>query len=80
MLRHLSGDGNVASDLVSRALWRQLEVLCQNLNVRPTAVTLETRERDFIVDILKEAATRHRLTLDASALELAFGADLPADV
>ena len=47
-LRHLAGDGNVPSDLVSRALWAEFRQLCKLLRVRPVHVTLEERELELI--------------------------------
>ena len=40
LIRHLSGDGNVPSDLTSRALWDELWRLCVLMRVRPVLVAL----------------------------------------
>ena len=59
-LRHCSGDGNVAADAVSRALWCELAELCEALQVRPMHVTLVEREVAFLVRcVLASAEARH---------------------
>ena len=56
ILRHLSGDGNLASDLVSRGLWTEFQVLCAALQVRPYLVVLDAAETEFVVRTIVEAA------------------------
>ena len=72
VLRHLSGDGNVPSDLCSRALWKELAVLCEALRVKPVHVSLDDRERRLVIETIADAAARRGQDFDARVMNGAF--------
>ncbi|KAL3904008.1 MAG: hypothetical protein SGPRY_011447 [Prymnesium sp.] len=54
-LQHLSGDGNIMSDLVSRGLWAQFEKLCAALRIRPINLKLTVEEAAVIQHVVDDA-------------------------
>ena len=60
LLRHLSGDGNVPSDLTSRGLWEEFGALCNALKVQATPVAPDKRELSFMLETVREAMDRKR--------------------
>lgn len=71
-LAHLSGDGNVPSDYVSRGLWRLFSTVCSVLRVKPVCGTLNEKERTFVTEVIKQAAARKGVILEQSQLDAAF--------
>ena len=67
-LRHLSGDGNVPADLISRGLWEELARLGELLRVRLMRVSLTVREVDFVMALTRAAAERKSIPLSESLL------------
>ena len=57
-LGHLFGDSNIASDLVSRAKWEELDRLAQQLRLRLTQLALPPLLQDVLRDVLNFARQR----------------------
>ncbi|KAL3903573.1 MAG: hypothetical protein SGPRY_011621, partial [Prymnesium sp.] len=74
-LQHVSGEGNVLADLVSRALWGDFELICDALKTRQIHIPLAIHEQAFIqrVTLAYASPIRPALTAaaDATANELA---------
>ena len=68
VIRHISGEGNLPSDLTSRALWTELEWFCNVLRVRPVLVPLEQDERNVVLKAVSRIAAQHKLTYDPADL------------
>ena len=77
VLRHLSGDGNVPSDLCSRGLWTAFEQMCMLLKVKPVLVVPDSDEEQLIRMALMAAAERRGLELDGAALGRAIVTSTP---
>ena len=69
---HLSGDMNVPSDYVSRALWTQLRAVTGVLRVRAVPLALGCREQDLIRNFLDAVARRKGLGLPSCEIEEAL--------
>lgn len=69
---HLSGEGNVGADLVSRGLWERFHDFVEAMRVKPTRLPLTALERDFVTRVLEEAASRKGTLLDARVLTSAL--------
>lgn len=80
LLQHLSGDGNVPSDLTSRALWEELAQLCLLMKVKPVLVLLQERELQLIKNVLRAAATRRDDELDDVLLMASVQTAVPAEL
>ena len=78
VIRHLSGEGNVPSDLVSRGLWVELLQLAEVMHVKPIVVPLAPEEQDFITSVLTAVATRRNLPLDQALLQTCLRYAVPA--
>ena len=57
-LGHLFGDANIASDLVSRSKWAELNQLARQLRLRLTQLALPTLVQDVLNDVLSFAQRR----------------------
>ena len=57
-LGHLFGDANIASDLVSRAKWREFFALCNNVNVAASQVPLPAVCHSILESVLAAAKAR----------------------
>ena len=57
-LGHLFGDSNIASDLVSRAKWEELDRLAHQLRLRLTQLALPPLLQDVLRDVLNFARQR----------------------
>ena len=62
VIRHLSGDGNVPSDYVSRGLWPEFAELCAVLRVKPIHVRLATEELALVQAVVEHGARRRAPT------------------
>lgn len=67
--QHLSGEGNIASDLVSRGLWEEFTLMCEVLRVRPVHMPLDTREQHIVRAVVTAAAHRSRRLSSLATLE-----------
>lgn len=54
-LQHISCDGNIMSDLVSRGLWEQFGLSCLALRIRPISLKLRPKEAAIIRAVIKDA-------------------------
>ena len=59
-LGHLRGDANIASDLVSRAKWREFFRLCQHLRIRPVQLNVPPCCHRILADVLQAAILRNQ--------------------
>ena len=75
VLEHLSGDGNIPADYVSRGLWDQLSAVCRVLRVQLTHVPLDEREQRLITTVIERAAARQATVLPADLPALLFDGD-----
>lgn len=80
LLRHLSGDGNVPSDLTSRALWQELARLCELMHVKPMLVKLEDREIELIEHVLQAAANRRGVDVDLDLVRASVQGETPVEM
>ena len=58
-LGHLRGDSNIASDLVSRGLWKQFYRLCHDLRIRPVQLEVPKPCLRILNDVLAHARARN---------------------
>jgi hypothetical protein len=70
VLQHISGDGNVPSDAVSRGLWSKLRLVADVLRVRLTAVELNAAERALVEAVVRDAAAAAGRERDITATAL----------
>lgn len=69
VVQHLSGEGNIASDLVSRGLWSEFLQMCELLRVRPVHMPLDAREQRILRKVATAAAHRNHMEQALPALE-----------
>ena len=75
--QHLSGDLNVPSDAVSRALWNKLEAICQVLRTKVTALRLTAGERLLVTEVVRSAAQAAGQEVTSTDLHEMFDCALP---
>ena len=80
VLRHLSGDGNVPSDLTSRGLWQEFAELCTLLRVKPVLVRLDEREVALALSTIRAAAERRGSAFDPRELHAGLLAAPPREL
>lgn len=74
VVQHVSGDGNVFSDLVSRGLWRDFEELCTALRIKANPIELDKPEQEFVKAVLcRHGATRAEANRMLESIEIPKG-------
>ncbi|KAL3910367.1 MAG: hypothetical protein SGPRY_009082 [Prymnesium sp.] len=73
VVEHLSGEGKVGADLLIRGLWERFHAFVEVMRVKPIRLPLTALERDFVTQVLEEAASHKGTLLDARVLSLDSG-------
>lgn len=68
VVEHLSGEGKVGADLLIRGLWERFHAFVEVMRVKPIRLPLTALERDFVTQVLEEAASHKGTLLDARVL------------